>query len=89
MIATNLSFIQVIFHNSWDFSQRFDTQLVSACWACMGIRTKMFRDAAVAEIVLVSAAHHGVFQYVIANQTVEILVHYRLESLVIISKWII
>jgi hypothetical protein len=55
----------------------------------MGIPLKMFRDAAAAKMVLVSAARHGVFQYVIANQTVEILVHYRLESLVIVSEWII
>jgi hypothetical protein len=89
MIATNFSFIQVILHNSWNFSQRFDTQLVSTRWACMGIPVKMFRDAATAKMVLVSAARHGVFQYVIANQTVEILIYYRLESLVIVSEWII
>jgi hypothetical protein len=47
----------------------------------MGIPTKMFRDAAVAEIVLVSAAHHRVFQYVIANIAT--------ESFVVISEWII
>jgi hypothetical protein len=51
--------------------------------------TKMFRDAAVAEIVLVSPAHHRLFQYVIADQTVEISVHDRLESFVIVSKLII
>ena len=54
----------------------------------MKIPTKMFRDTAVTNIVLISSAHHRIFQYVIANQTVEILVHYGLESLVVISKCI-
>jgi uncharacterized pyridoxamine 5'-phosphate oxidase family protein len=55
----------------------------------MGIPTKMFRDAAAAKIMLISAAHHGVFQDVKANQTVEISVHYRLESFVIVPELII
>jgi hypothetical protein len=55
----------------------------------MGIPTKMFRDAAMAEVMLVFLAHHRFFQYVEANQAMKVSIHYRFESFVVVSKLII
>ena len=53
----------------------------------MRIPTKMFRDTAAAKILLISPAHHRIFQYVITNQTVEISIDDRLVSIVVVSEF--